>query len=152
MSVYQSTCERIICSPFVSGITAILSAVYFITYPSLSSAIVTSFIVKGLDVLQKVLRKHDIERFKGFPCSVVDEDEELEEQPVGEQPEEEQPEEEQPEEEQPEEEQPEEEQPEEEQPEEEDQANDEREEDEEYIPSHKSTLKRRTYNLRNRMD
>ena len=142
MSVYQSTCERIICSPFVSGITAILSAVYFITYPSLSSAIVTSFIVKGLDVLQKVLRKHDIERFKGFPCSVVDEDEELEEQPVGEQPEEEQPEEEQPEEEQPEE----------EQPEEEDQANDEREEDEEYIPSHKSTLKRRTYNLRNRMD
>ena len=142
MSVYQSTCERIICSPFVSGITAILSAVYFITYPSLSSAIVTSFIVKGLDVLQKVLRKHDIERFKGFPCSVVDEDEELQEQPVGEQPEEEQPEEEQPEEEQPEE----------EQPENEDEANDEREEDEEYIPSHKSTLKRRTYNLRNRMD
>ena len=142
MSVYQSTCERIICSPFVSGITAILSAVYFIRYPSLSSAIVTSFIVKGLDVLQKVLRKYDIERFKGFPCSVVDEDEELQEQPVGEQPEEEQPEEEQPEEEQPEE----------EQPEEEDQANDEREEDEEYIPSHKSTLKRRTYNLRNRMD
>lgn len=137
MSVYQSTCERIICSPFVSGITAILSAVYFITYPSLSSAIVTSFIVKGLDVLQKVLRKHDIERFKGFPCSIVDEDEEPEEQPVGEQPEEEQPEEEQPEE---------------EQPENEDEANDEREEDEEYIPSHKSTLKRRTYNLRNRMD
>ena len=127
MSVYQSTCERIICSPFVSGITAILSAVYFITYPSLSSAIVTSFIVKGLDVLQKVLRKHDIERFKGFPCSIVDEDEEPEEQPVGEQPEEEQ-------------------------PENEDEANDEREEDEEYIPSHKSTLKRRTYNLRNRMD
>ena len=142
MSVYQSTCERIICSPFVSGITAILSAVYFIRYPSLSSAIVTSFIVKGLDVLQKVLRKYDIERFKGFPCSVVDEDEELQEQPVGEQPEEEQPEEEQPEEEQPEE----------EQPENEDEANDEREEDEEYIPSHKSTLKRRTYNLRNRMD
>lgn len=141
MSVYQSTCERIICSPFVSGITAILSAVYFIRYPSLSSAIVTSFIVKGLDIVQKVLRKNDIERFKGFPCSVVDEDEEVEEQPVGEQPEEEQPEE---EEEQPEDE--------EEQPEDEDEANDEREEDEEYIPSHKSTLKRRTYNLRNRMD
>ena len=114
MSVYQSTCERIICSPFVSGITAILSAVYFITYPSLSSAIVTSFIVKGLDVVQKVLRKYDIERFKGFPQSDLAEEEE--------------------------------------QPENEDEANDEREEDEEYIPSHKSTLKRRTYNLRNRMD
>lgn len=126
MSVYQSTCERIICSPFVSGITAILSAVYFIRYPSLSSAIVTSFIVKGLDVLQKVLRKYDLERFKGFQ----DSDLAQEEQPVEE----------------------EEEQPVEEQPEEKDEANDEREEDEEYIPSHKPTLKRRTYNLRNRMD
>ena len=131
MSVYQSTCERIICSPFVSGITAILSAVYFIRYPSLSSAIVTSFIVKGLDVLQKVLRKYDLERFKGFQ----DSDLAQEEQPVEE-----------------EEEQPVEEQPVEEQPEEKDEANDEREEDEEYIPSHKPTLKRRTYNLRNRMD
>ena len=120
--MYQSMCERIICSPFVSGITAILSAVYFIRYPSLSSAIVTSFIVKGLDVLQKVLRKYDLERFKDFPQSDLAEEEE--------QPEEE----------------------EEEQSEEEDEANDEREEDEEYIPSHKSTLKRRTYNLRNRMD
>ena len=136
MSVYQSTCERIICSPFVSGITAILSAVYFIRYPSLSSAIVTSFIVKGLDVLQKVLRKYDLERFKGFQ----DSDLAQEEQPVEE------------EEEQPVEEQPVEEQPVEEQPEEKDEANDEREEDEEYIPSHKPTLKRRTYNLRNRMD
>ena len=131
MSVYQSTCERIICSPFVSGITAILSAVYFIRYPSLSSAIVTSFIVKGLDVLQKVLRKYDLERFKGFQ----DSDLAQEEQPVEE-----------------EEEQPVEEQPVEEQPVEKDEANDEREEDEEYIPSHKPTLKRRTYNLRNRMD
>ena len=130
MSMYQSMCERIICSPFVSGITAILSAVYFIRYPSLSSAIVTSFIVKGLDVLQKVLRKYDLERFKDFPQNDLAEEEE---QPVEE--EEEQPEEE-----------------EEEQPEEEDEANHEREEDEEYIPSHKPTLKRRTYNLRNRMD
>ena len=132
MSVYQSTCERIICSPFVSGITAILSAVYFIRYPSLSSAIVTSFIVKGLDVLQKVLRKYDLERFNSFPHTHLAEEEE---QPVEE-----------------EEEQPVEEQPVEEQPEEKDEANDEREEDEEYIPSHKPTLKRRTYNLRNRMD
>ena len=134
--MYQSMCERIICSPFASGITAILSAIYFIRYPSLSSAIVTSFIVKGLDLLQKSLRKYDLERFKDFPQSDLAEEEE--------QPEEEQPEEEQPEEEQPEEEQPEKEY--------EDEANDEREEDEEYIPSHKPNLKRRTYNLRNRCD
>jgi outer membrane biosynthesis protein TonB len=120
-------CERIICSPFASGITAILSAVYFIRYPSLSSAIGTTLIVKGVDLLQKILRKYDLERFKGFPQNDLDE------------PEEEQPEEE------PEEKQPEEEQPEEEQ----DNANDE---DEEYIPSHKPNLKRRTYNLRNRSD
>lgn len=133
MSMYQSMCERIICSPFASGITAILSAVYFIRYPSVSSAIVTTFIVKGLDVLQKSLRKYDLERFKGFPESDLAQ----EEQPEEEQPEEEQPEEEQPEEEY------------------EDNANDEREEDEEdeeYIPSHKPNLKRRTYNLRNRAD
>ena len=132
MSMYQSMCERIICSPFASGITAILSAVYFIRYPSLSSAIGTTLIVKGVDLLQKILRKYDLERFKGFPQNDLDEPEE--------EPEEEQPEEEQPEEEQPEEEQPEEEQ---------DNANDE---DEEYIPSHKPNLKRRTYNLRNRSD
>ena len=124
--MYQSMCERIICSPFASGITAILSAIYFIRYPSLSSAIVTSFIVKGLDLLQKSLRKYDLERFKDFPQSDLAEEEE--------QPEEEQPEEEQPEKEY------------------EDEANDEREEDEEYIPSHKPNLKRRTYNLRNRCD
>ena len=139
MSMYQSMCERIICSPFASGITVILSAVYFIRYPSLSSAIGTTLIVKGVDLLQKILRKYDLERFKGSPQSDLDEPEEEEEQPEEEQ--EEQPEEEQ-------EEQPEEEQPEEEQ----DNANDEREEDEEYIPSHKPNLKRRTYNLRNRMD
>jgi len=130
MSMYQSMCERIICSPFASGITTILSAVYFMRYPSLSSAIGTTLIVKGLDLLQKILRKYDLERFKGSPQSDLDEPEE-EEQPEEEQ--EEQPEEEQPEEEQ-------------------DNANDEREEDEEYIPSHKPNLKQRTYNLRNRMD
>ena len=127
MSMYQSMCERIICSPFASGITTILSAIYFMTYPSLSSAIMTSFIVKGLDLLQKSLRKYDLERFKGFQDSDLAEPEEEQEE------QEEQPEEEQPEEEQ-------------------DNANDEREEDEEYIPSHKPNLKRRTYNLRNRSD
>ena len=127
MSMYQSMCERIICSPFASGITAILSAVYFIRYPSLSSVIGTTLIVNGVDLLQKILRKYDLERFKGFPQNDLDEPEEEQEE---EQPEEEQPEEEQPEEEQ-------------------DNANDE---DEEYIPSHKPNLKRRTYNLRNRSD
>ncbi len=136
MSMYQSMCERIICSPFASGITAILSAVYFMRYPSLSSAIGTTLIVKGVDLLQKILRKYDLERFKGSPQSDLDE------------PEEEEQEEEEQEEEQPEEEEEEDEQEEEYQ----DNANDEREEDEEYIPSHKPNLKRRTYNLRNRMD
>jgi hypothetical protein len=116
-------------------------------YPSLSSAIGTTLIVKGVDLLQKILRKYDLERFKGSSQNDLDEPEE--EQPEEEQPdEEEQPE----EEEQPDEE----EQPEEEEDEQEeeyqDNANDEREEDEEYIPSHKPNLKRRTYNLRNRMD
>jgi hypothetical protein len=120
-------CERIICSPFASGITAILSAVYFIRYPSLSSAIGTTLIVKGVDLLQKILRKYDLERFKGFPQNDLDEPEEEEPE---EEPEEKQPEAEQPEEEQ-------------------DNAN---YEDEEYIPSHKPNLKRRTYNLRNRSD
>jgi len=133
MSMYQSMCERIICSPFASGITTILSAIYFMTYPSLSSAIGTTLIVKGLDLVQKSLRKYDLERFKGFPDSDLAEPEEEQEE-QDEQPEEEQEEQD--------------EQPEEEQ----DNANDEREEDEEYIPSHKPNLKRRTYNLRNRMD
>jgi len=133
MSMYQSMCERIICSPFASGITTILSAIYFMTYPSLSSAIGTTLIVKGLDLVQKSLRKYDLERFKGFPDSDLAEPEEEQEE-QDEQPEEEQEEQD--------------EQPEEEQ----DNANDEREEDEEYIPSHKPNLKRRTYNLRNRSD
>ena len=130
--MYQSMCERIICSPFASGITTILSAIYFMRYPSLSSAIVTTLIVKGLDVLQKSLRKYDLERFKGFPESDLDEPEEEEQAEQ----EEEQAEEEEDEQEE----------------EYQDNANDEHEEDEEYIPSHKPNLKRRTYNLRNRMD
>lgn len=127
--MYQSMCERIICSPFASGITTILSAIYFMTYPSLSSAIGTTLIVKGLDLVQKSLRKYDLERFKGFPDSDLAEPEEEQEEEQEEQEEQED-------------------QPEEEQ----DNANDEREEDEEYIPSHKPNLKRRTYNLRNRSD
>ena len=136
--MYQSMCERIICSPFASGITTILSAVYFMKYPSLSSAIVTTLIVKGVDLLQKILRKYDLERFRGFPQSDLAEPEEEEQAEEEEQGEEEQAEEEHGDQEQEEEYQ--------------DDANDEREEDEEYIPSHKPNLKRRTYNLRNRSD
>jgi hypothetical protein len=129
MSIYQSTCERFICSPVASGLTAILSAVYFITYPSFSSFILTAALVKGVDMLQKVLVKYDIERFKSFPRPVVEE-EPQEEEEVQEEPE-----------------------PNEELKDDtEYHANDEREEDEEYIPSHKPTLKRRTYNLRNRTE
>jgi len=138
MSIYQSTCERFICSPIASGLTAILSVAYFVSNPSFSSLFLSAVAVRCVDLLQKRLLKYDLERFKSFPRPVVD-------------PEEVQPEEEVAQEEQPEEEQPEEEQPEEEQPEEEAQE-EQPEEDEEYIPSHKPTLKRRTYNLRNRMD
>lgn len=131
MSIYQSTCERFICSPVASGLTAILSAVYFITYPSFSSFILTAALVKGVDMLQKALVKYDIERFKSFPRPVVEE-EPQEEEEVQEEPEPE---------------------PNEELKDDtEYHANDEREEDEEYIPSHKPTLKRRTYNLRNRTE
>jgi len=131
MSIYQSTCERFICSPVASGLTAILSAVYFITYPSFSSFILTAALVKGVDMLQKALVKYDIERFKSFPRPVVveqpQEEEEVQEEPEPE--------------------------PNEELKDDtEYHANDEREEDEEYIPSHKPTLKRRTYNLRNRTE
>jgi hypothetical protein len=102
---------------------------------------VTSFIVKGLDLLQKSLRKYDLDRFKDFPHSDLAEPQEEQEELEEEEEEQEELEEEQPEEEQPEEEQY--------------NANDEGEEgeeDEEYIPSHKPNLKRRTYNLRNRSD
>ena len=131
MSIYQSTCERFICSPVASGLTAILSAVYFITYPSFSSFILTAALVRGVDLLQKALVKYDIERFKSFPRPVVveqpQEEEEVQEEPEPE--------------------------PNEELKDDtEYHANDEREEDEEYIPSHKPTLKRRTYNLRNRTE
>ena len=150
MSVYQSTCERFICSPLASGLTAILSAVYFITYPSISSFILTTIVVKGVDMLQKALVKYDIERFKSFPRPVVEEDE----QPGAEEQVEEQAEVEETQEQAEVEETQEQAEVEEtqEQVEEQYHANDEREEDEEYIPSHKPVLQRRTYNLRNRMD
>lgn len=128
MSIYQSTCERFICSPVASGLTAILSAVYFITYPSFSSFILTAALVKGVDLLQKALVKYDIERFKSFPGPsqpVEDEDEPVQDEDEGE---DEQP-----------------------QDEDEGEANDEREDDE-YIPSHKPNIKHRTYNLRNRSE
>jgi len=132
MSIYQSTCERFICSPVASALTAILSAAYFITYPSFSSLFLSAAVVRCVDLLQKRLLKYDLERFKSFPRTVVDEEEEETQEQV-EQPD-------VPEDET------------QEQVEQPDEANDEREEDEEYIPSHKPNLKRRTYNLRNRSD
>jgi hypothetical protein len=126
MSIYQSTCERFICSPVASVLTAALAALYLIKYPSFVSLIVTSAAVKAVDLLQKALIKYDLDRFKSFPGpSELEEDED--EQPLDEGEEED------------------------EQPQDEDEANDEREDDE-YIPSHKPNLKRRTYNLRNRSD
>lgn len=124
MSIYQSTCERFICSPIASVLTAALSAFYFVSYPSITSLFVTTLTVKGVDLLQKALLQYDLDRFKRFPRThEVDEDEQEDEQPEEEQEEEQ-----------------------------EDEANDEREEDEEYIPSHKPTIRRRTYNLRNCSD
>lgn len=130
MSIYQSTCERFICSPFASAVTGVLAALYLIKYPSFVSLIVTSAAVKAVDLLQKALIKYDLDRFKSFPRPTELEEEYEDETP---QDEDEQP------------------QDEEEHPQDEDEANDEREDDE-YIPSHKPNLKRRTYNLRNRSD
>ena len=124
MSIYQSTCERFICSPIASGLTAILSLAYFVSNPTLSSLFLSAVVVRCVDLLQKRLLKYDLERFKNFPRPVVEEEQE---EPQEEQQEEQ----------------------EEEQQDEQEEANDG---DEEYIPSHKPNLKRRTYNLRNRMD
>ena len=130
MSIYQSMCERFICSPVASVLTAALAALYFIKHPSFVSLIVTSASVKAVDLLQKALIKYDLDRFKSFPRPTELEEEDEDETP---QDEDETP------------------QDEEEHPQDEDEANDEREDDE-YIPSHKPNLKRRTYNLRNRSD
>jgi hypothetical protein len=135
MSIYQSTCERFICSPVASALTAILSAAYFITYPSFSSLFLSAAVVRCVDLLQKRLLKYDLERFKSFPRTVVDEAEQEEEETHEQVEQPDVPEDET-----------------QEQVEQPDEANDESEEDEEYIPSHKPNLKRRTYNLRNRSD
>ena len=126
MSIYQSKCERFICSPIASGLTAILSVAYFVSNPTLSSLFLTTIVVRCLDLLQKRLLKYDLERFKNFARPVVEEEQQEEQEEKEEQEEQE-----------------------EEQQEEQEEANDG---DEEYIPSHKPNLKRRTYNLRNRMD
>ena len=129
MSIYQSKCERFICSPIASGLTAILSVAYFVSNPTLSSLFLTTIVVRCLDLLQKRLLKYDLERFKNFARPVVEEEQQEEQEEKEEQEEQEEQEE--------------------EQQEEQEEANDG---DEEYIPSHKPNLKRRTYNLRNRMD
>ena len=129
MSIYQSKCERFICSPIASGLTAILSVAYFVSNPTLSSLFLTTIVVRCVDLLQKRLLKYDLERFKNFARPVVEEEQQEEQEEKEEQEEQEEQEE--------------------EQQEEQEEANDG---DEEYIPSHKPNLKRRTYNLRNRMD
>ncbi len=156
MSIYQSKCERFICSPIASGLTAILSLAYFVSNPTLSSLFLTTIIVRFVDLLQKRLLKYDLERFKNFARPVVEEEqeereeqEEQEEREEQEEQEEREEQEEQEEREEQEEQEEQEEEQEEEQQEEQENANDG---DEEYIPSHKPNLKRRTYNLRNRMD
>jgi len=128
MSIYQSKCERFICSPIASGLTAILSLAYFVSNPTLSSLFLTTIVVRCVDLLQKRLLKYDLERFKNFARPVVEEEQQEEQQDEQEEQEE---------------------QDEQEEQEEQEEANDG---DEEYIPSHKPNLKRRTYNLRNRMD
>ena len=137
MSIYQSTCERFICSPIASGLTAILSVAYFVSNPTLSSLFLTTIVVRCVDLLQKRLLKYDLERFKSFPRPVVEEQQEDEQQEDEQEEQEEQDEQQEEQEEQ------------EEEQDEQEEANDG---DEEYIPSHKPNLKRRTYNLRNRMD
>ena len=128
MSIYQSKCERFICSPIASGLTAILSLAYFVSNPTLSSLFLTTIVVRCVDLLQKRLLKYDLERFKNFARPVVEEEQQEEQQDEQEEQEE---------------------QDEQEEQEEQEEANDG---DKEYITSHKPNLKRRTYNLRNRMD
>jgi len=80
MSIYQSTCERFICSPIASGLTAILSAAYFVSNPSFSSLFLSAVAVRCVDLLQKRLLKYDLERFKNFARPVVEEEQQEEQQ------------------------------------------------------------------------
>jgi hypothetical protein len=124
MSVYQSTCHRLICSPIFTAITTVLAGVYVIRNPTLASVIITSAGVKCLEIIQYQLRQYDLNRYKAAE-TVEDDDEEEEVEEVEEK----------------------------ENIEETYDSDDEGEPldgDEEYLPSHPVITTRRTYNLRNR--
>ena len=123
MSVYQSTCHRLICSPIFTAITTVIAGVYVIRNPTLAAVIITSASVKCLEIIQYQLRQYDLNRYKAV--ETVDEDTEEEEEE-------------------------EEEEVVDEKNIEETYDSDDEGEDEEYIPSHPVITTRRTYNLRNR--
>ena len=123
MSVYQSTCHRLICSPIFTAITTVLAGVYVIRNPTLAALIITSASVKCLEIIQYQLRQYDLNRYKA--AETVDEDTEEEEEE-------------------------EEEEVVDEKNIEETYDSDDEGEDEEYLPSHPVISTRRTYNLRNR--
>ena len=134
MSVYPSTCERFLRSPIFSAMTTIIAGVYLIRNPTIAAVIITTAGVKAVDFLQHQLRQYDLNRYKSVstqdecPVGEKEEDEEVtEEEEVDEKDKEE--------------------------TYEDNEGDDEGEdegEDEEYIPSHKPSIKKRTYNLRNR--
>jgi len=123
MSVYQSTCHRLICSPIFTAITTVIAGVYVIRNPTLAAVIITSASVKCLEIIQYQLRQYDLNRYKA--AETVDEDTEEEEEE-------------------------EEEEVVDEKNIEETYDSDDEGEDEEYLPSHPVISTRRTYNLRNR--
>jgi hypothetical protein len=128
MSVYQSTCHRLICSPIFTAITTVIAGVYVIRNPTLASVIITSAGVKCLEIIQYQLRQYDLNRYKAAQTVEDDseEEEEEEEEVVDEKKE---------------------------KVEETYDSDDEGEPldgDEEYLPSHPVITTRRTYNLRNR--
>ena len=123
MSVYQSTCHRLICSPIFTAITTVIAGVYVIRNPTLAAVIITSASVKCIEIIQYQLRQYDLNRYKA--AETVDEDTEEEEEE-------------------------EEEEVVDEKNIEETYDSDDEGEDEEYLPSHPVISTRRTYNLRNR--
>jgi hypothetical protein len=83
MSVYQSTCHRLICSAIFTAITTVVAGVYVIRNPTLASVIITSAGVKCLEIIQYQLRQYDLNRYKAAE-TVEDDDEEEEEEVVDE--------------------------------------------------------------------
>lgn len=120
MSVYQSTCRRLICSPIFSAITTVLAGIYLIRNPTLAAVIITSAGVKCLEIIQYQLRQYDLNRYKAVETVEEDTEKEEEEEVVDEK------------------------------NIEETYDSDDEGEDEEYLPSHPVISTRRTYNLRNR--